>query len=271
MKRKIRLTESQLDTVIHHKLLEQSRFASGRRQEFGVFDTGDCQNRKGQMNEINPEDPENPRDNYHPYWDEEDTILSWYCTKYCKDDDLRALGLGHKELETDPVNRYSGLGELANYVIGTTKFSLSQQMRNMRFLAGMSGGLASVSNLQKKVYAKYKDMPEEQLRQICLDIIDKRNQDEIFKKFIVKWREKEGASATNRKIKTEKEKREEFKKDSEKRLYADLARMKGISGKVDMSRFKSIGTRPKGDLMESEETITNVERQRRDILRRMGL
>ena len=46
--------------------------------------------------------------------------------------------------------------------------------------------------------------------------------------------------------------------------------MKGINGKVDMSRFKSIGTRPKDNLMESEE-ITNVERQRRDILRRMGL
>ena len=217
MKRRIRLTESQLDTVIHHKLLEQSRFGSGRRESPGVFDTGGPQNRKGQMNEINPE---NPRDNYHQEWDKEDTILSWYCAKYCKDDDLRALGMGHKELETEPVNRYSGLGELANYVIGTTKFSLTQQMRNMWHLAGMPGGLGSVSRLQKDVYAEYKDTPEEQLRQICLDIIDKRDEDKIFKEFIVKWCAKEGTAATNKKIKTEKEKKEEFKKDSEKRLYA---------------------------------------------------
>ena len=181
-------------------------------------------------------------DRYHQHWNEEDTILSWYCTKY-GNHLAQAFGLGqtkeNEKYEIDP------LAELANYYIGTSKFSLTQQMGNLRFVAGMPNGLKSASNLQKKVFHDYGHMKEEELREMCQGILDKRFSgiQQRYEKFIAKFQENMETSAANKKAKSEKEKRQGFKTDSEKRRDEEL-RKKGYMIDPETGKLKQIPPKP---------------------------
>ena len=68
MKRVIRLSESELNTIIKKIIVEQKIFLNERVS-----------------------------DPYKDPWTRDDTILSLYCTKYVKDNDTRKLGI--KDLE----------------------------------------------------------------------------------------------------------------------------------------------------------------------------
>jgi len=166
----------------------------------------------------------NQKDIYKPEWTGNDTLLTWYCTKFVKDGDTRKLGL-------------KDLAEVANHIIGSTEFSLTQQMSNMRYLMGDTTALNCYSRIQEVTYNTHKDTPEEELREICLEII-LSTPSSVYDIFIEKFNKNKGIEDDIKKIKTEKEKREIFKKESELKLAAEFKR-KGL----DMSRFKSAGIR----------------------------
>jgi hypothetical protein len=203
MSKIVRITESQLNDIIKRVIREQHS------------------NSKPPLNETKG-------DIYKSEWTENDTILTWYCTRYVKDGDTRKLGL-------------EDLKELANHIIGSTEFSLKQQMSNMRYLAGDVNALDSFSRLQERVYNQYNNMPEEELREICLHIIDNTPQS-VYEKFVEIYKKNKGLSDEDKRVKTEKEKADMFKKQSEANRDADLRRAVGLK---DMSRFKSLGPRPK--------------------------
>lgn len=167
---------------------------------------------------------ENQKDIYKPEWTKDDTVLTWYCTKYVKDGDTRKLGL-------------KDLAEVATHIIGSTEFSLTQQMSNMRYLMGDTSALNCFSKIQEQVYNDHRDTNEEDLREICLDVINNTPQS-VYDIFIEKFNKNKGICDEAKKIKTEAEKREMFKKESEAKLALEFKR-KGL----DMSRFKSAGIR----------------------------
>jgi len=221
MKRVIRINESQLDYVIKNLIIKEHRLL-----------------REGTRGMAKPIE-----DKYHPHWDEEDTILSWYCAKY-GNHLSQAFGLGqtkeNEKYEIDP------LAELANYYIGTSKFSLTQQMGNLRFVAGMPNGLKSASNLQKKVVHDYSHMKEEELREVCQNILDKRFPDiqDRYNKFIAKFQENMETSAANKKAKSEKEKRQGFKTDSDRKRDEELRKRGYMVDPNDPIKIMKIPPKP---------------------------
>jgi len=182
-------------------------------------------------------------DKYHQHWNEEDTILSWYCTKY-PNRIAQAFGLG--QTTENEKNEIDPLAELANYYIGTSKFSLTQQIGNMRFLAGMPQGLHDASNLQRLVYVKYRDMSEDELRDICQSILDKRYPDinDKYERFIAKFQENMETSAANKKAKTEREKRQGYKTDSERRRDEELRKIGRMVDPNDPTKVIKIPPKP---------------------------
>lgn len=164
------------------------------------------------------------KDVYKPEWNKNDTILTWYCTKFVKNEDTRKLGLKDR-------------AEVANTIIGSTEFSLTQQISNMRYLMGDTSALNCYSKLQEEVYNEHRDTPEEDLREMCLDIIYNTPKS-VYEVFIEKFNKNKGIESETKKIKTEAVKREMFKKESEAKLALEFKR-KGL----DMSRFKSAGIR----------------------------
>lgn len=202
----VRITESQLNDIIRRAIKEQ--YSNGKRSL--------VEGTRGMAKPL--------EDKYHRHWDKEDTILSWYCTKY-PNHIAQAFGLG--QTTENEKNEIDPLAELANYYIGTSKFSLTQQMGNLRFVAGMPNGLNSASNLQKEVYAEYGHMSEEELREVCQSILDDRfpNINVTYEKFIAKFQENMETSAANKKAKTEKEKRQGYKTDSERKRDEELRKI----------------------------------------------
>lgn len=225
MKKIIKITESQLNDIIHRVIREQ------------------YENSKESLAEGTRGVAKPLEDKYHQHWNEEDTILSWYCTKY-PNHIAKAFGLG--QTAENEKNEIDPLAELSNYYIGTSKFSLIQQMGNLRFIAGMSNGLHDASNLQRLVYSKYKDMGEDELRDICQSILDKRypHINDIYEKFIVKFRENMETSAANKKAKTEREKRQGYKTDSERRRDEELRKIGRMVDPNDPTRVIKIPPKP---------------------------
>ena len=92
-------------------------------------------------------------------WDKDDTILTLYYVKH----DLKGL----------PVNDEK---DLAEGVIGSTKASLNMQAANIRYVLGYDEGvLDCFSEIQKEVVEQYSSMCCEELRELCVNIIDKRD------------------------------------------------------------------------------------------------
>jgi hypothetical protein len=92
-------------------------------------------------------------------WDKDDTILTLYYVKY----DLKGLPVKDEK-------------DLAEGIIGSTKASLQMQAANVRFVLGYDNGvLDCFSDIQKKVVDEYNDKSFDELKQISIDIILKRD------------------------------------------------------------------------------------------------
>ena len=94
-------------------------------------------------------------------WNKEDTILTLYYVKF----DLKKLPV------KDEI-------DLAEGVIGTTKASLVMQGANVRYVLGYDDGvLDCFSEVQQEVVDEYNDMTQDELKDVCIDIIVKRDVD----------------------------------------------------------------------------------------------
>jgi len=138
-------------------------------------------------------------------WNKEDTILNLYYVKY----GLKGLSMKDE-------------AELSECAIGASKASLTMQSSNIKYALGEEGNLTDFSSLQEETVNFYNKFPQEDLRQICLKILDKRdyvaNRDKVMK---IK-KDKERKKAEEQKVELIQKQRE------------DALRAKGL----DPSRFK---------------------------------
>ena len=94
-------------------------------------------------------------------WDKDDTILTLYYVKH----DLKGLPVENEK-------------DLAEGVIGSTKASLNMQAANVRYVLGYDEGvLDCFSEIQKQVVEEYNDKTPDELKDICVEIISKRDID----------------------------------------------------------------------------------------------
>jgi len=94
-------------------------------------------------------------------WDKDDTILTLYYVKH----DLKGLPVKDEK-------------DLAEGVIGSTKASLVMQAANIRYVLGYDEGvLDCFSEIQKAVVDEYNTKSPEELKDICVNIISKRDID----------------------------------------------------------------------------------------------
>lgn len=164
---------------------------------------------------------------WKPEWYEEDQMLAMYNSFY----GIQELGLSKEEA--------------ANNIIGSSLASFNQQSSNFDFLDGR-GGLDRESYKQEAVYKKYKNVPKQEFKRICLNIIQKRieNPDPAAVRY------KLGQEIGNKKDEIQRE------------------REKGLKDKgVNPDRATLIGSRVKNfqdeDVPENEpEDITEKERIR---------
>ncbi len=98
-------------------------------------------------------------------WNKDDTIVTFYYVRH--------------ELKGLPVKDEK---ELAEHVIGSSKTSLMLQAANIRYILGYEGGtLTDFSKVQSDVVDEFKNMPVEQLKEIVINIIMKRDFEENVK------------------------------------------------------------------------------------------
>jgi len=94
-------------------------------------------------------------------WDKDDTIITLYYVKY----DQKGLPVDNEK-------------DLAEGVIGASVASLRMQAANVRFVLGYTEGVLNCfSDIQKKVVDEYKDKSFDELKDIVVDIISKRDVD----------------------------------------------------------------------------------------------
>jgi hypothetical protein len=92
-------------------------------------------------------------------WDKDDTIITLYYVKY----DQKGLPVDNEK-------------DLAEGVIGASVASLRMQAANVRFVLGYTDGVLNCfSDIQKKVVDEYKDKSFDELKDIVVDIISKRD------------------------------------------------------------------------------------------------
>lgn len=141
-------------------------------------------------------------------WDKDDTIITLYFVKY----DLKGLPVKNEK-------------DLAEGVIGSTKASLVMQAANIRYVLGYTEGILDCfSDIQKKVVDEYNTKTFEELKDIVVDIITKRdisgNIDKVRK---------------NQKLKEDEKK----KKETEARKQVELDEIFRRMGK-DPSKMKKL-------------------------------
>lgn len=137
-------------------------------------------------------------------WDKDDTIINLYYVKY----DLKGL----------PVKDVKDLAEM---VIGSSVASLNMQSANIRFVLGEDQGvLDCFSKVQEQVVNEYNKLSQEELKNLVIDIISKRDLEENVK------------IAKSKKLDKEK-------KDKEKKRQADLDEMWRKLGK-DPKKMKKV-------------------------------
>jgi hypothetical protein len=94
-------------------------------------------------------------------WDKDDTIITLYYVKH----DLKGLPVKDEK-------------DLAEGVIGASKASLLMQAANIRYVLGYDEGvLDCFSDIQKKVVDEYSMLSFDELKDITVDIISKRDVD----------------------------------------------------------------------------------------------
>jgi hypothetical protein len=120
-------------------------------------------------------------DKYKPVWTKEDTIFTFFCEKF-----------GAVCLVSGAFDENDALETVANKFIGSTLGSLKQQMGNFRWLItnGLDG-LCDHSNIQKDVFDEFKKLSKEELKNVCFEIIDNIDTDEVFNNFTKRFTEKE--------------------------------------------------------------------------------
>jgi len=203
---------------------------------------------------------EDKGDIYKQKWTPDDTILTLYCAKY--PDKLDKLGFRNSN-PNDPSMVYDEFDDLANHIIGSTGHSLKRQVANIQFLMGLNDSQSDYSVLQEKIFNKFGNIPEDKLRAMCQHIVDNADP-KIYEEFLAKKKEID-KGRVSREIKKQAD---TFKKDSEDKKAEAFKRL----GK-DMSKFKSVGTRPidsdpPDPITESKEPW---EISRDIILSKMGL
>lgn len=140
----------------------------------------------------------NKRGVYHPVWTMNDTILTFFCEKWGVFNLLSTFSIDNS------------LDELANSYIGSTRESLKQQMLNFRYLlTNGAEGLSDVSVVQKNVFAMYDSYMKEDLKNVCIDIMDDVNTDEVLKKYNKILVDNDIISSYNKTQKLEKQKLKE--------------------------------------------------------------
>ena len=179
MKRVIRITESQLDNVIQRLLIKE-------------------------QTEGNPEKkPKKENSRMKPVWYEDDLLLALYNEKY----GLEELWPGN--FKNDAERRE----DFTNQVIGSTGASLLKQGLNFRRLRTKNtiapeGYSRAESVMQKHVFDKYDHMNRQEMKNIAIDIIEKKlqNPDEPVVNFgeIIKKRNAKAAIDKAREIQIQK-------------------------------------------------------------------
>jgi hypothetical protein len=92
-------------------------------------------------------------------WDKDDTILTLYYVKH----DLKGLPVKDEK-------------DLAEGVIGSTKASLQMQAANIRYVLGYDEGILDCfSEIQKAVVDEYNTISFEELKEMAVNIIFKRD------------------------------------------------------------------------------------------------
>ena len=95
-------------------------------------------------------------------WNKDDTIINLYFVKY--------------ELKGLPIR---DVKELAECVIGSSVASLNMQSANIRFVLGEDVKvLDCFSKVQEQVVNDYNKLPQDQLKELVIDIILKRDTEE---------------------------------------------------------------------------------------------
>lgn len=141
-------------------------------------------------------------------WDKDDTIITLYFVKF----DTKGL----------PVKDDK---DLAEGVIGSTKVSLHMQAANIRYILGYDDGvLDCFSDIQKKVVDEYNTKTFEELKDIVIDIIDKRD-----------------INGNIQKVRSIQKQKEELKKKKEKEEF-DRKQLEDIFRKMgkDPSKMKKV-------------------------------
>lgn len=114
-------------------------------------------------------------------WNKDDTIITFYYVKY----GLKGLPVRDEK-------------ELAECVIGSTRTSLQMQSSNIRYILGYDGGtLTDFSKIQHDVVNEFIKKSEDNVRDIVLNIIDKRD----FEDNLEKLREIKNLKETEKKRK----------------------------------------------------------------------
>lgn len=139
-------------------------------------------------------------------WDKDDTIITLYFVKY----DLKGLPVKDEK-------------ELAENIIGSTKASLIMQAANVRYVLGYTDGILDCfSAIQKQIVDEYNNLTFDELKEIVIGIIDKRDINGNIQKVRAAQKERED-------LKKQKEKDAQKQKDlfdQLRRLGKDPAKMR---------------------------------------------
>jgi hypothetical protein len=142
-------------------------------------------------------------------WDKDDTILTLYYVKH----GVRGLPV------RDEI-------DLAEGVIGTTKSSLIMQGANIRYVLGEDEGvLDCFSHVQEEVVNEYNDLSYEELKDICIGIIAKRDVDQNLEKV----RKMKKLQLAEKKKRDKKKKNQEELDEIFRRMGKDPSKMRKVT------------------------------------------
>ena len=158
------------------------------------------------------------RGKYHSTWNENDTILTFFCEKW-----------GASNLVPTSTDNDNAVETIANYYIGSSDASLKQQMLNFRYLiTNGHDGYDAVSRIQKKVYEKYDSLDKNDFKNVCFELMGSINTDEVYNNFIKVQVENEVISLALKNSKILKE------TDKKRIAYNDAKRLE----QIEMGAYK---------------------------------
>lgn len=186
----------------------------------------DIDNEKWRLNESYTDRyKENP-------WTSQENLIAFYCEKYGAKNLLPNRGI---------MNDLA-IQIIANHYIGTTEDSLILQMNNFKYLlSNGNSGMSDSSELQRKIYDRFKDYDEQKLRDICVNEMEKIDTREVYNKLKRILDPKLEKNAEIRRMKIIEKNRIE---DNEKRFKDEFDRVV-YNKNLNPKKLKHIGTKPK--------------------------